>query len=145
MTQEQLRMQMLAGIITEGQYKSMLNEDEYSDSQANARLAKLVNRVFQEALNYKNLNPELEEVEPGYYRIHFTKPGRFLKKEKTGWLSLFLDQNPDTFIMRTIINGEEEGRETFNWGEGMFANGDDDIYKKAVREADRLAMHLMEK
>jgi hypothetical protein len=28
MTQEQLRMQMLAGIITEGQYKSMLNEDK---------------------------------------------------------------------------------------------------------------------
>jgi len=28
MTQEQLRMQMLAGIITEGQYKAMLNEDE---------------------------------------------------------------------------------------------------------------------
>ena len=26
MTQEQLRMQMLAGIITEGQYKEMLNE-----------------------------------------------------------------------------------------------------------------------
>ena len=28
MTQEQLRMQMLAGIITESQYKSMLNEEE---------------------------------------------------------------------------------------------------------------------
>ena len=28
MTQEQLRMQMLAGIITEGQYKEMLNETE---------------------------------------------------------------------------------------------------------------------
>ena len=27
MTQEQLRMQMLAGIITEGQYKAMLNEN----------------------------------------------------------------------------------------------------------------------
>ena len=28
MTQEQLRMQMLAGIITEGQYKEMLNENQ---------------------------------------------------------------------------------------------------------------------
>ncbi len=28
MTQEQLRMQMLAGIITEGQYKTMLNENK---------------------------------------------------------------------------------------------------------------------
>ena len=30
MTQEQLRMQMLAGIITEGQYKTTLNEDKSS-------------------------------------------------------------------------------------------------------------------
>jgi hypothetical protein len=29
MTQEQLRMQMLAGIITEGQYKNMLNENKF--------------------------------------------------------------------------------------------------------------------
>ena len=29
MTQEQLRMQMLAGIITEGQYKTMLNENKF--------------------------------------------------------------------------------------------------------------------
>jgi hypothetical protein len=28
MTQEQLRMQMLAGIITEGQYKAIINENE---------------------------------------------------------------------------------------------------------------------
>jgi hypothetical protein len=33
MTQEQLRMQMLAGIITEGQYKEMLNESEQFVSQ----------------------------------------------------------------------------------------------------------------
>jgi hypothetical protein len=122
-----------------------LNEDSYSNSQAEDRLAKLAHDVFQEASNHKSLTPELIAEEPGYYRIIFTKPGRFLKKEKTGWVSLFLDQNPDTFIMRTIINGEEEGRETFNWGEGLFATGDDDIYKKAVREVDRLAMHLMEK
>jgi hypothetical protein len=31
MTQEQLRMQMLAGIITEGQYKVMLNENEVNN------------------------------------------------------------------------------------------------------------------
>jgi hypothetical protein len=31
MTQEQLRMQMLAGIITEGQYKAKLNEEEGTD------------------------------------------------------------------------------------------------------------------
>jgi hypothetical protein len=31
MTQEQLRMQMLAGIITEGQYKEMLDEENIAD------------------------------------------------------------------------------------------------------------------
>jgi hypothetical protein len=31
MTQEQLRMQMLAGIITEGQYKAKLNEEVSDD------------------------------------------------------------------------------------------------------------------
>ena len=33
MTKEQLRMQMLSGIITEGEYKAMLNEDESIDAQ----------------------------------------------------------------------------------------------------------------
>jgi hypothetical protein len=32
MTQEQLRMQMLAGIITEGQYKAKLNENTFDDN-----------------------------------------------------------------------------------------------------------------
>jgi hypothetical protein len=32
MTQEQLRMQMLAGVITEGEYKAKLNEDDMSNS-----------------------------------------------------------------------------------------------------------------
>jgi hypothetical protein len=31
MTQEQLRMQMLAGIITEGQYKAKLNENDFTE------------------------------------------------------------------------------------------------------------------
>ena len=31
MNKEQLRMQMLAGIITEGQYKTMLNEENIAD------------------------------------------------------------------------------------------------------------------
>jgi hypothetical protein len=144
MTQEQLRMQMLAGIITESEYKAKLNEDEYNDSQAEARLAELANKVFQEVSNYKDLTPELIEEEPGYYRIKFTKPGKLFRKEKTGELHLFVDQNPDTLIMKVIFNGELEQKDTLNWGEGMFAD-DDAIYEKVAREADKVAMHLMEK
>jgi hypothetical protein len=144
MTQEQLRMQMLAGIITEGEYKAKLNEDEYNDSQAEARLAELANKVFQEVSNYKDLTPELIEEEPGYYRIKFTKPGKLFRKEKTGELHLFVDQNPDTLIMKVIFNGELEQKDTLNWGEGMFAD-DDAIYDRVAREADKVAMHLIEK
>ena len=142
--EEKLRMQMLAGIITESEYKSKLNEDEYNDSQAEARLAELANKAFQEVSNYKDLTPELIEEEPGYYRIKFTKPGKLFRKEKTGELHLFVDQNPDTLIMKVIFNGELEQKDTLNWGEGMFAN-DDVIYEKVAREADKVAMHLIEK
>ena len=42
MNKETLRMQMLAGIITEGQYKSMLNENEFgSFAQSTAQKYKL--------------------------------------------------------------------------------------------------------
>ena len=43
MTQEQLRMQMLAGIITESEYKAMLNEDVLEVKQ----MAKLIWQFFR--------------------------------------------------------------------------------------------------
>jgi hypothetical protein len=122
----------------------LIENKSYGESQAEARLAELANKVFQEVSNYKDLTPELIEEEPGYYMIKFSKPGGFLRRKKTGHLILFVDQNPDTLVMKTIINGEEEGKEIFNWGEGMFAD-DDTIYKKVSREADRLTMYLTEK
>jgi len=42
MTKEQLRMQMLAGIITESQYKFMLNED------MNSPIYELINDMHDE-------------------------------------------------------------------------------------------------
>jgi hypothetical protein len=51
MTQEQLRMQMLAGIITEGQYKTMLNE-ENSDEKIE-RYEK-----YSYTLNGENITPD---------------------------------------------------------------------------------------
>jgi hypothetical protein len=53
MTQEQLRMQMLAGIITEGQYKVKLNEnDEYS----------LVKQEFETSPNKASYNQVLDVI-----------------------------------------------------------------------------------
>jgi hypothetical protein len=122
----------------------LIENESYGESQANARLDKLVNRVFQEVSNYKGLTTELIKEDPGYYRIKFTKPGKLFRKEKTGELHLFVDQNPDTLIMKVIFNGELEQKDTLNWGEGMFAD-DDAIYEKVAREADKVAMHLIEK
>ena len=52
MTQEQLRMQMLAGIITEGQYKSKLNENEeyvpyQFDDERGIELYKKYDKAFE--------------------------------------------------------------------------------------------------
>jgi len=53
MTQEQLRMQMLAGIITESQYKAKLNEnDEYS----------LVKQEFETSPNKASYNQVLDVI-----------------------------------------------------------------------------------
>jgi hypothetical protein len=146
MTQEQLRMQMLAGIITEGQYKAKLNEDEYNESQAEARLEKLANRLSPAVSNSTevkgNGTAELKKEDPGYYIIKVTKPGKLFKKARTGELHLFIDANPDTLIMKTFINGNFEGEETLDWGEGIFAD-DDAIYEKVIDEALRMAMFVI--
>ena len=137
LSEELLRMQKLAGIIT---------EDEYNDSQANARLGKLANRVLQAVSNSTEMEEngitELEELEPGYYIIKTIKPGKLFKKARTGELHLYVDANPDTLIMKTIINGNYEGKEILDWREGMFAD-DDTTYEKVLDEALKMAMFVM--
>jgi len=60
MTQEQLRMQMLAGIITEGQYKAKLNEEStYNDN------SKALGTIFQfnsEEDEYEWIGDEYEKL-----------------------------------------------------------------------------------
>ena len=46
MTQEQLRMQMLAGIITEGQYKTTLNEEALVDSFQDYYIANKDTKIY---------------------------------------------------------------------------------------------------
>jgi hypothetical protein len=60
MTQEQLRMQMLAGIITEGQYKAILNENTLSNYYSNAD--KLVKNLAKELDNLIGDHPEKETI-----------------------------------------------------------------------------------
>jgi len=61
MTQEQLRMQMLAGIITEGQYKTVLNEDEDIDAQI-AALQKQMDILKKSKQNKGGLNLTPEQL-----------------------------------------------------------------------------------
>ncbi len=61
MTQEQLRMQMLAGIITESQYKAKLDENNL-----------ITDRVIQDFIDsYKSLP---EEERPSFYANDKTDP-----------------------------------------------------------------------
>jgi hypothetical protein len=124
----------------------LLTEGKYNDSQADARLEKLANRVIFAVSNSTEMKEngitELKEVEPGYYVIKTTKPGRLFKKARVGELHLYIDANPDTLIMKTIINGNYEGKEALDWGEGMFAD-DDTTYEKVLDEALKMAMFVM--
>jgi hypothetical protein len=123
-----------------------LTEDMYTDSQANDRLKQLATRVFQNVSNSQDVREngkaEIQEVEPGYYRIMITKPGKFLKRARVGELHMFVDQQPDTLITKTIIHKQLEAQETIDWGEGIFA-ADDAIYEKVVDEALKLAFFVM--
>ena len=49
MTQEQLRMQMIAGIITEGQYRAMLTENEENTPEYNNFFQKFLDREYSMA------------------------------------------------------------------------------------------------
>jgi hypothetical protein len=78
MKKEQLRMQMLAGIITEGQYKAKLNEnieDYYGEIQAAedefAGGMETGSYTEEEYLNalLDASNEELEDFQGGYYDI----------------------------------------------------------------------------
>ena len=55
MTQEQLRMQMLAGIITEGQYKEKLSE-------ITSNTSKLFNKFWSEHESAKEINRRIKEM-----------------------------------------------------------------------------------
>ena len=59
MTQEQLRMQMLAGIITENQYKSLLKEDIINDIIS--LLTKKETTIVNNIKTYLEKNPESTE------------------------------------------------------------------------------------
>jgi hypothetical protein len=84
MTQEQLRMQMLAGIITEGQYKAKLNENE----EFNSWKEKLYGIVMNDAnldrediaideLEIKKYWEEGKTPEEVYYDVWLQDAGNF--------------------------------------------------------------------
>ena len=58
MTQEQLRMQMLAGIITEGQYKATLNEEDLTGKVGEPGGPPSISQYLQD----KGINIEKEET-----------------------------------------------------------------------------------
>jgi hypothetical protein len=65
MTQEQLRMQMLSGIITEGEYKTKLDEyDNFDTESSSAFFSQLANKLKNFLKNEINLSGiEIDGVE----------------------------------------------------------------------------------
>jgi hypothetical protein len=61
MTQEQLRMQMLAGIITEGQYKDMLNENKTIIYNTQSK-SQLINESFEDLIQQLAAMAEKGEI-----------------------------------------------------------------------------------
>ena len=82
MTQEQLRMQMLAGIITEGQYKAILNEDEDIDAQI-AALQKQIDILKKSKQNKGGLNLTPEQL--SVFKKEANKLYRQTKAGKNDW------------------------------------------------------------
>jgi beta-glucosidase/6-phospho-beta-glucosidase/beta-galactosidase len=85
MTQEQLRMQMLAGIITEGEYKAKLNENEemqaYETDSNDPDYINHINIVFNrlKQAGYNLPSVIVDDMEDLYYdfdyRDYFTENG----------------------------------------------------------------------
>jgi hypothetical protein len=68
MTQEQLRMQMLAGVITESEYKAKLNEITPNTS-------KLFNKFWSEYESAKEINRRIKEMDDDVLlRIYNNEP-----------------------------------------------------------------------
>ena len=82
MTQEQLRMQMLAGIITEGQYKTVLNEDEDIDAQI-AALQKQMDILKKSKQNKGGLNLTPEQL--SVFKKEADKLYQQTKARKNDW------------------------------------------------------------
>lgn len=68
MIKEQLRMQLLSGVITESEYKSKLNEKEESTNNNLALLKNLFEKV--EDLRLEMIYMDLNTEEPDYEIVH---------------------------------------------------------------------------
>jgi hypothetical protein len=123
-----------------------LKEDAYTESQAETRLKQLIDRVFQAVNNSQpvkeNGTAKLQSLEPGFYTIMLNKPGKFLKRARTGQLNVYLDQDPKHLVITVKINGEHESKEIFDWGDGLFAS-DDAAYDKVIDVAMHVAEFIM--
>ena len=55
---------------------------------------------------------------------------------------MYLDQDPKNLVITVSINGEQESKEIFDWGDGLFAS-DDAAYDKVIDEAMHMAEFVM--
>lgn len=87
MSKENLRMQMLAGIITEGQYKTKLREN---DNESGVPL-----KVGDKVMTKEEL---IAAVEGAGNNVEFTD-----KKGRTNLIKLYRGEEQDLFMVKTLI------------------------------------------
>jgi hypothetical protein len=119
MTNEQLRMQMLSGIITEGQYKAKLEENKKPKSKKSLN----ENFVGMGAIN----NPFIEREKTGYETAfeHFLGEKYELKEEINEELSdsdaiydTLMKMDHEELVGALLAASEEEGLSLEDWLNG---------------------------
>jgi hypothetical protein len=128
MTQEQLRMQMLAGIITEGQYKARLNEndDEWKDFPTppwfDSFIDQLADRLRIESsdLSYNMVDPHLV----GFDMLDFTQEELDKFPKDARWVL----KQPE-FAGKGVVVTDSTGRITDMYAE-KYPNLEDYLYNE---------------
>jgi len=109
MTNEQLRMQMLSGVITEGEYKAKLQENETSENKESLN----ENFVGMGAINSPFAKREKESYEDAFE--HFLSERYQIKpnRERDDIKDLEEDKDPDVYESKEMEEGKEEINENY--------------------------------
>jgi hypothetical protein len=121
MTKEQLRMQMLAGIITEGQYKAKLNEESTNNFEDLLQLAEFLNGREAKKAFATEFKEDTITYLKDYYEEHYDNSGNEISPDEieNNWMELWMNDAEIFFMVDDSL--EDEPIVRVNW------DGDEDV------------------